>query len=219
MGLYPYTRGGVTTTSPRILLEIDASLRINRWEEEGVLFLAGDEWAAGELHARGLPVTHIFTDAPAAIHRDAAHKMKHWMCLWALREFGEFLWVDWDVICLQRPDVPFWDWARSFETPKFIFIPNYWATVNCAVYYACATWADIMEESFVAEVSQPNDELLWSTILPTDVTTRIEFWWDNRVFNIWNKPDYSLMNANAYFCHVRNFNDVEKIKGLFLRSL
>ncbi len=133
------------------------------------MVLAGDTWSARRLEGFGLEVARVFDDAPAEIHQDAAHKMKHWMCRWALRTYGEYLWVDWDTVLLRPPDAGFWDWCRAHGTPKFIHIPGYWATVNCGVYYAGAGWAEAMDRSFSAEVAEPNDELLWASVLPTDV--------------------------------------------------
>jgi len=108
-GYYPYTRNGVTHPPRAILKEIPASLRINPSYRENLLVLAGDQSSAQQLEKFGLQAHRIFEDAPMAIHRDTAHKMKHWMCLWALREFGEFLWVDWDTVLLKEPDQAFWD--------------------------------------------------------------------------------------------------------------
>jgi hypothetical protein len=83
-GLYPYTRGGVTRPPTVTLKEIPDSLRINPSYRDDLLVLAGDRASAEQLESFGLRVHRVFDDAPAAIQRDTAHKMKHWMCLWAM---------------------------------------------------------------------------------------------------------------------------------------
>ena len=146
-GLYPYVRGGVVPPPRGTLDEISVSLELNPFYRENLLVLAGDRESASRLEGFGLRVHRVFDDAPDAVRFDAAHKMKHWMCRWALGEFGEFLWVDWDTVLLRPLDDGFWDWCRAHETPKFIYIPEYWATVNCGVYYAGAAWAEAMTRS------------------------------------------------------------------------
>jgi hypothetical protein len=111
-GLYPYTRADVTQPPVVTLREIPASLEVNPLYRDRLIVLAGDEPSASHLRHFGLEVRRVFADAPASIRRDAAHKMKHWMCRWALAEFGEFLWVDWDTICIRPPDEQFAEWTR-----------------------------------------------------------------------------------------------------------
>ncbi len=213
-GYYPYTRDGVTHPPRAILEEIPASLRVNPSYQKSLLVLAGDESSALQLEKFGLRVHRVFDDAPAEIHRDTAHKMKHWMCLWALREFGEFLWLDWGTVLLKEPDPAFWDACRAFRTPKFVRIENYWATVNCGVYYACEEWIDPMVKSFDALVSEPNDELLWISILPHDVRSRPEYWWGERVVQIWNDADFNAITNNTYFAHVKHLECAQRIRSL-----
>ena len=75
MGLYQYTRGGVTS-EPRITLdEIPISLVLNPWYRHRALFLAGDEWCAAKLRYHGLTVTKVFSDAPAV--RVGAYQSNH----------------------------------------------------------------------------------------------------------------------------------------------
>lgn len=205
-GLYPYTRGGVISPPRFTLAEIPASLAANPSYREDLLVLAGDATSARQLEAFGLHVHRTFDDAPPAVHADAAHKMKHWMCLWALREYGEFLWVDWDTVMLRRPDDLFWAWCREGETPKFIHIQGYWAGVNCGIYYACRSWAQRMAESFEAVVSEPNDELLWASILPPDLDSRPEFWWGRRVVQVWRREDFAQVGSDTYFAHVKQID-------------
>ena len=143
--------------------------------------------------------------------------MKHWMCRWALQEFGEFVWVDWDTVLLRELDEAFFAYCRAGRTPKFIRIPNYWATVNCGVYYACIDWLDAVERSFAAVVSEPNDELLWTSVLPSDVRERAEFWWGERAVNIWDQIDFDLIGSNTYFAHVRYLewaDDLRRVAAL-----
>lgn len=211
-GLYPYTRGGVRSAPEVTLAEIPASLRANATYERDLVVLAGDTWSARRLEGFGLEVARVFDDAPAEIHQDAAHKMKHWMCRWALRTYGEYLWVDWDTVLLRPPDAGFWDWCRAHGTPKFIHIPGYWATVNCGVYYAGAGWAEAMDRSFSAEVAEPNDELLWASVLPTDVVDRPEYWWGERVAQVWRRADFETVGRGTCFAHVRELAWAETLR-------
>ena len=211
-GLYPYTRDGIKHAPRVTLAEIPQSLDVNPPYRDELLVLAGDDESARQLEAFGLRVHRVFDDAPAAVRRDTAHKMKHWMCLWALQEFGEFLWVDWDTVMLRPPDAEFWAACRDRRTPKFVWIDDYWATVNCGVYYACDEWTDAMRHSFQAEVSEPNDELLWASVLPPDVRARPEFWWGERVVQIWDEGDFAQIGSLTCFAHVKEFQWAEALR-------
>jgi len=91
-GLYPYTRGGVARPPTVTLEEIPQSLEINPSYRRDLLVLAAMQARRSNWESFGLEVHRIFDDAPPEIHHDTAHKMKHWMCCWALETFGEFLW-------------------------------------------------------------------------------------------------------------------------------
>ncbi len=93
-GLYRYVRHGVASEPRQTLAEIPRSLEVNPRYRDELLFLAGDEDSARVLASFGLEVFRVFTDAQEHVRPDAAHKMKHWVCLWTIREFGEVLWVD-----------------------------------------------------------------------------------------------------------------------------
>ena len=213
-GLYPYCRSGIPRPPVVTLAEIPRCLEVNPWYRDELVVLAGDHASRLQLESFGLGVHRVFDDAPEAIQRDAAHKMKHWMCLWALREFGEFLWVDWDTVCLRRPDDEFWASARDGGNPRFIRIPNYWATVNCGVYYAPGAWAEAMDRSFQAAVEEPNDELLWRSVLPDDVRDRPGFWWGNRVVHVETKADFSAVSAETSFVHVKRLGWAPELRRL-----
>ena len=202
-GLYPYARDGVVQPPTVTLSEVPLSLMTNPSYRDDLLVLAGDDASAAQLEGFGLHVYRVFNDAPDAVRTDAAHKMKHWMCRWALEAFGEFLWVDWDTVLLRQPDESFWAWCRQYGTPKFIHIPDYWATVNCGVYYAGRSWAEAMDRSFAASVSEPNDELLWASVLPTDVHDHPEFWWGRRAVHVQTPEDFRLISPDTYFAHVK----------------
>ena len=212
-GLYPYARGGAVSPPTHTLREIGLSLAVNPSYRDHLVVLAGDSASASQLEAFGLVVRRVFDDAPPEIRRDAAHKMKHWMCRWALAEYGEFLWVDWDTVMLRHPDEAFWAWCRAHGTPKFIRIPGYWATVNCGLYFADARWADAMDRSFAAEVREPNDELLWTSVLPSDVTERPEFWWGPRAVNLWTREDFALVGPETYFAHVKHLEWADALRA------
>ena len=53
-----------------------------------------------------------------------------------------------------------------------------------------------MEASFEAEVEEPNDELLWRSVLPADVRSRRDFWWGPRVVHVETLSD--LRNTGIY---------------------
>ncbi len=201
-GLFPYLRGGVHQEPDRTLREIPLSLRANPAYRERLVVLAGDAASAQALEGFGLHVRRVFADAPAAVRRDSAHKMKHWMCLWALREFGEFLWIDWDTVWLRDPDESYWEVLRANGTPRFIRIPDYWATVNCGIYYAPASWSGAMERALDAEVAEPNDELLWRSVLPADVLSRDEFWWGDSVVHVQKERHTGLVTPRTFAVHV-----------------
>ncbi len=212
-GLYPYTRGGVTRPPIVTLREIPASLRVNPLYRERLVVLAGDQASAEHLEGFGLRVRRVFDDAPDWVRRDAAHMMKHWMCRWALAEFGECLWVDWDTVCIREPDDALATRVRASASPRFIRIPNYWATVNCGVYYAHADWAEAMDRSFDAVVSEPNDELLWREVLPSDVAKRPEFWWSTEAVHVETFDQIALVKADTYFAHVKRLDWAEAIRA------
>lgn len=212
-GLYPYTRGGHRSAPVVTLREIPESLDVNPGYRERLTVLAGDRWSADQLRGFGLQVHRQFGDAPEWVHRDAAHKMKHWMCRWALEEFGEFLWVDWDTVWLRQPDDEFVEWTRSSGTPRFIRIRDYWATVNCGVYYAPERWAAAMEASFEAEVEEPNDELLWRSVLPADVRSRRDFWWGPRVVHVETLSEIDAVGPEAVFVHTKSLSWAEQIRA------
>lgn len=203
-GLYPYLRNGIKYPPRVILEEISASLEMNPTYRDNLIVLAGDQDSARKLESFGLTVRRVFDDAPDHINRDTAHKMKHWMCRWALDEFGEFLWVDWDTVMLKKPDELFVNWCRSHGTPKFIHIPNYWATVNCGVYYANRNWIEQMDRSFKSTVGEPNDELLWASVLPENVVDLQEYWFEDLAVNIYREEEMRLVTDRTYFAHVKD---------------
>ncbi len=211
-GLYPYARGGEVHEPRFTLAEIPLSLEVNTRYRKELLVLAGDRTSAGWLEAPGLDVYRVFDDAPARIQRDAAHLMKHWMCRWALAEFGEFLWIDWDTVCLRWPDDEFWSLCRSGDCPRFIRIPDYRATVNCGVYYCPGSWMDALDRSFDAVVQEPNDELHWAAVLPADVRQRDEFWWARRVVNVWTEDDLDLLGPDSCFAHIKDLRWADRAR-------
>ncbi len=211
-GLYRYRRAGVTSPIWITPDEIAKSLEVNPLYRELLIPLAGDRESAEVLESYGMKVYRTFDDAPPEVLRDTAHKMKHWMALWALREFGEFLWVDWDTVMIRPPDREFVEFCRSHATPKFIRIPNYWAGVNCGIYYAPRSWESAMVRSFGSEVEEPNDELLWRSVLPADFRERPEFWWGELIVHIQELDELDFIGANTYFAHVRELDWADEIR-------
>ena len=204
MGLYPYIRNGENRGfKPGLMAEMAASLACNPFYARRMLFLAANREMATRLETLGLTVTRTFEDAPAHVWRNTAHKMKHWMGLWALREFGEYLWVDWDTVATGAPDAEFWAACRVAGAPKFIHIPRYkHAVVNCGVLYVPASWAGAMERSFHLPAASPNDEHLWETILPSDVLARPEFWFGPEVQYISGAERVGKVTRRLRFAHL-----------------
>ena len=219
-GLFSVKQKGKSVIRPKIIQEIQNSLRINKWYKEKLIFLAGDIKAARILESFGLNVYKVFDEAPSIIHEEAAFRMKHWMVFWMLQHFGEVIWIDWDTINIIKPDDHFYAYCRAYNTPKFVFIPGYHATVNCSVYYVSYHWEKAMKQSFKAKTSLPNDELLWSSILPKNVVDLKEFWWGDLVINVWLENECSWIKKNTYFAHVKTFNylpSIQRFKNMSMK--
>lgn len=205
-GLYKNIRGGVQRSSEKILHEVGESLKINPQYRENFVCYADCQENAKFLEQKGCFVHRVFDDAPQEIIFDTKHKMKHWFMYNAVREFGDVLWVDWDTYNRKPIDDVFLNHCFSSSNPKFTWIENYWAVVNCAVYYLNEGSIDIMERSFSAKVSEPNDELLWASVLPEDVRKRKEYWLNNFVVNIWREEEFADVTENTYFLHLKDFS-------------
>jgi hypothetical protein len=215
MGYYQYVRNGVTYSPQKILEEIDACLRINPWYRDEVVFLAGDKPASRVLESRGLEVVRTFEDAPQIIRDRSAHWMKHWMLLWAVREYTEALWLDWDTVAVSKPEGEFWTFARAWETPKFILIPRYkHALVNCGVVYVPHQWAGAMAQSFDAGIDSHNDEHLWQTVLPANILERPEFWWGERVRHVSGPHRVPELTGELAFAHTKDLGLADAIRSV-----
>ncbi len=215
MGLYKYVRDGKFHEEryKKVVNEMYNFFKYNRIENLNEFsFLAGDSESAEKLENLGLRVEKAFDEVPQKIKKNKAHLMKHYMVIWAIEKYKEVLWVDWDVLILKWPDKVFWDWCRSYGTPKFIYIPNYWAKVNCGVYYTNTKWSKIMKRILRVWNGEPNDELLWAAILPEDIKDRNEYWFGDMAINIWDKEDIFQINKSIYFAHVRTFDYYHIIK-------
>ena len=213
MGLYKYIRDGVfnPVRYKKTIEEIKMFLNINRYfiEKNNVIVLAGDSQSEKILKSLNLKVHWVFNELPAIIQNNKAHLMKHYMVAWALKKYKkDVLWVDWDNVVIKSTDDDFWKKCKKYGTPKFIYIPNYWAVVNCGVYYAPYSWLHCIEDSFsLAEVkSIRNDELLWAYCLPEDVQVKKEYWLGNMALNIWTLSEIKNITAETYFAHVRSLN-------------
>ncbi len=212
MGLFSVKKREGRTVTSKMIKELGRSVRVNPWYREKVLFLAGDLISAKILEACGLRIYRNFQEAPREIHEQSVFLMKHWMMLSTLREFGEVLWIDWDTISLLPLDSPFFEFCRAHQTPKFVYIPGYHATVNCSVYYVSHHWLKAMEKSFETNVNSSNDEMLWRSVLPEDVVNKPEFWWGDRVVNVWLKNECSWAKPETYFAHVKTFAYWKRIR-------
>lgn len=205
-GLYRNIRGGKEDSSEIIKQEIRDSLRINPHYKQQLVCFADCNQNAEFLRDEGCYVHRILDDAPQEIVFDTKHKMKHWIMYNAVKEFKNVLWIDWDTYNRKLIDTNFLDFCFSNPLPKFTWIRNYWAIVNCAVYYLNESSLDIMEKSFSAKVSEPNDELLWADVLPQNVKELKDYWLNDLVVNIWDESDFKDVTENTYFLHMKDFS-------------
>ena len=83
--------------------------------------------------------------------------------------------------------------------------------VNCSVYYVDQKWLSAMEKSFYLLIKTPNDELMWTNILPKNVTDRNEYWWGERVVNVWLESECSWVKPETYFAHVKTFDYIKHL--------
>ena len=213
-GLFRPIRGGIADYSKLkgIIREISDALELNLWYRSRLVCYADSKEMAEVLLHRGCYVHRIFDDAPEEIVFDTVHKMKHWIVLNALREFKNVVWIDWDTYNLKPIDKQFIRKCLDSDTPKFTWIDNYWATVNCAVYYVAHNSIELMERSFESKVEEPNDELLWKSVLPVNVREQRDYWFDDYVVNIWDKTDFSNVTDNTYFLHLKDFSMLRHYK-------
>lgn len=205
-GLYRNICGGILNSSKDILLEIEESVKFNPHYKTNLVCYTDTVENARFLQNVGCYVHKVFDNAPQEIVFDTKHKMKHWIMFNAVQEFKDVLWIDWDTFNVKKIDDIFIRYCLSNSNPKFTWINNYWATVNCAVYYLNEKWLSLMEQSFNTKVEVPNDELLWKEVLPCDVRDRKDFWLNDYVVNIWTEDDFNDVTANTYFLHLKDFS-------------
>lgn len=187
--------------------ELNYCLECNPIYRETMIFLAADQTTADMLSSLGVRVTRIFKDAPDHVWFNTTHRMKHWMGLWALREYGEYLWVDWDTIMTREADGEFWSNCRQGGTPKFIRIPAYkHAVVNCGVLYVPGAWGERMETSFELGAHLTNDEHIWEKILPENVLERPEFWFGPEVQHVSGAQKTGRITSQLRFAHLGSGN-------------
>lgn len=204
-GLYFDNKTGENTPPLKIISELEQSLKLNAWYRDNLICYADSKEMAKVLTSNGLYVHKIFDDAPLYVQEAKKHKMKHWIMLNAVKEFKDVVWIDWDTYNLKPIDDNFVKKCLSSVNPKFTYIQNYWATVNCAVYYLNIAYEEIMQKSFQIPVPEPNDELLWRNVLPNDILELPDFWLDDFVINIWLDQDFDDITENTYFLHLKNF--------------
>ena len=205
-GLFDNIRDGVFSPKSGIEKEIETTLKFNPHYRELLTCYADSEDNAAIMQANNLSVHKIITDAPDSIIRDSRYKMKQWMMYQAVKEFGDVVWIDWDTYNKRLVDHRFVDYCLATNTPKFTFIKGgYWAVVNCAVYYANRSHLQLFEKSFSSKVSEPNDELMWASVLPKDIVGRKEYWFGDMVVNIWDRIDFKDVTDNTYFLHLKDF--------------
>jgi hypothetical protein len=214
-GLYNHQRCGIKDykKTQSIIVELSESLKLNQWYKSQLVCYADSKEMAKILTKQGCYVHKIFDNAPHDIIFDAVHKMKHWMVLNALKEFKHIIWLDWDTYNIKPLDDIFFDKCFNSNKPKFTRIDNYWAGVNCSVYYANYHSIKLMENSFTAEVEEPNDELLWKSVLPHNVRDIKDYWFDDYVINIWDAMDFNLITNNTYFLHLKDFSMLKELKN------
>lgn len=205
-GLYRNIRGGVEESHQSILKEVKNSLAVNPHYRDRLVCYSDSPEMAYYLKQNGCYVHKVFDDAPRDIIWDTKHKMKHWIMYHAAKEFGDVLWIDWDTYNAKPINNAFIKHCLATNTPKFTWINNYWAIVNCAVYYLNRDFLDLMEKSFNAVVSEPNDELLWASVLPSDVRKQKDYWLNDYVVNIWTEEDFNDVTDDTLFLHLKDFS-------------
>jgi hypothetical protein len=215
-GLYSDSKKGLSKIPLKTIREINESLVINQNYRNDIIVLAGDDACSEILSKIGLIPKKNFRDAPEFIKNNSVHLMKHWMCIWALREYDEFIWIDWDTIQIKTLDKFFFDYCRKYNTPKFIYIKKYWAKVNCGVYYSNINWLEKMELGLSSLDSETNDELCWSKVLPNNLDLDHRYWWGDLIINIWDKNDLNKITKNTYFIHVKDFSLYSDVKKYIL---
>jgi len=212
-GLYKNICGGIKKSCKKTLEEVHNSLQINPHYRKQLVCYADCTETSDFLKKEGCYVHKVFDDAPADIIFDTKHKMKHWIMYNAVKEFKNVLWIDWDTYNRKPIDEPFINYCLATPNPKFTWIKNYWATVNCAVYYLNESSLELMKKSFSAKVSEPNDELLWTSVLPPDVRKQKEYWLNSFVVNIWDEIDFQDVTPETYFLHLKNFSMLKNYRG------
>ncbi|MEO0075663.1 MAG: hypothetical protein ABIK31_06110 [candidate division WOR-3 bacterium] len=210
-GLYYYSRNGKSSFPHKIISEIEESVKLTPWYKSNIICYADSKETAKILDNHGLYVHNIFDNAPNQILINKAHKMKHWIMYNAVKEFNDVVWIDWDTYLLKPIDQHFENKCLKSIHPKFTYIHNYWATVNCSVYYLNQSYLELMEKSFHSILSEPNDELLWKSVLPENIRSLKQYWLDDYVINVWEEEDFKKITKNTYFLHLRNF---ELLKSL-----
>lgn len=217
-GLYCDSKNGISKIPHKTVREINESLIINKNYRNDINVLAGDNICSEILSEIGFIPKRVFNDAPESIKNNSVHLMKHWMCIWALKEYNEFIWIDWDTIQIKPLDEFFFDYCRKYNTPKFIYIKKYWAKVNCAIYYSNINWLEKMEMGLSSLVSETNDELCWSKVLPDNLELDHRYWWGDLIINIWDKNDLTKITKNTYFVHVKDFSLYDNLKTYTAKS-
>lgn len=212
-GLFRNIRNGITTPSPSIFEEIKNSIHYNPQYKDMLTCYADCQENAEVLSSLGLKVHKVLTNSPIEVIRDSRYKMKHLMVLEALKEFDNIVWVDWDTYNIKPIDEDFTNFCFQNKLPKFTWIPgDYWATVNCAVYYCNCQWIPQIIQSFSSIVSEPNDELMWKSVLPNDIRENPAYWMKDLVVNIWDNIDFKDVSDNTYFLHLKNFEMINDWK-------
>ncbi|MEZ4468942.1 MAG: hypothetical protein R3F43_32050 [bacterium] len=94
------------------------------------------------------------------------------------------MWVDWDTVLVRPPDEAFLGGLPARQHPEVHPHSRLLGDgeLRCLLRFAPMAPRDGAESD--AQVSEPNDELLWASVLPSDVQDREEFWWGDRAVQI-----------------------------------
>ena len=76
-----------------------------------------------------------------------------------------------------------------------------------------------MKKSFYLPTKKPNDELMWTNVLPKDVIDRDEYWWGERVVNVWLENECSWIKPETYFAHIKTFDYLKRISPLISQDM
>lgn len=215
MGMYKYKRNGIEYMPYKTMQEVVQWIIFNKSfiDNHEILLYAGDIFSYTYLRSKGFENIMLCDNAPKVVIENSAHYMKFWFIYKALQKYDEIIWLDWDTYIIRHPDLKFFEWERSGDKPKFVYIRGYKPVVNTSVLYVNQKNRKLLEKAVkLMEITwPPNDELLWKKILPKNITSMKDYWWFDLVLNIWEMSDLEKITRNTYILHIRSYDLLRRI--------